>query len=467
MIQPERLFAINSRGPRSGRYVLYWMQASQRSRCNHALEHAIDMANALKLPLLACFGLTGDYPEANLRHYTFMLQGLAETSGALARRGIQLVVRTGSPPQVAGELAAEAAAVVADRGYLRHQVRWRASLARSVKCPAFMVESDVVVPVQTASDKREYAARTIRPRLHSQWQRFLLPLRQRRLRRDSLGMKLAGLDLSDIAGVLAGLGVDGSLGASRHFVGGAATARKLLARFIAGPLGQYGDNRGDPSLDIQSHMSPYLHFGQISPLEIALAVQAAPADQRAKDVYLEELLVRRELCINFVAYCSRYDSYDSLPGWARASLRKHSADRRPQVYTPAEMENSATADPYFNAAMTEMRITGKMHNYMRMYWGKKIIEWSPTPRRAWRTMLALNNRHFIDGRDPLSYANVGWCFGLHDRPWKERPIFGTIRYMNAQGLERKFDIGEYVRMADRLSGEERFNAEIAEDAEEK
>lgn len=450
MIEPQRLRPLNSRPARRGRYVLHWMQASQRATCNHALEYAIEQANALNLPVVTAFGLTDDYPQANHRHYAFMLEGLAETQANLARRGVQLVVRLGDPAQVATDLAGDAAMVVADRGYLRHQKRWRSQLGRKARCPAVMVETDVVVPVDAASTKQEYAARTIRPKLHRLWEQFTVPLGQKRLRRDSLGLRLDGEDLSNIHALLERLQLDPSVMTTKYFTGGLRRARKLLAKFIAGPLGNYATRRNDPSLDIQSHMSPYLHFGQISPLEIALAVGKSAARAECVNTYLEELLVRRELCINFVEYCQQYDSYQAVPGWARATLRQHQRDKRPYLYTPEQIAASATHDPYFNAAMTEMRLTGKMHNYMRMYWGKKIIEWSTTPAKAHRTILSLNNRYFLDGRDPLSYANVAWIFGLHDRPWQNRPIFGSVRYMNAAGLERKFNIDEYVRQMSSL-----------------
>jgi len=198
-------------------------------------------------------------------------------------------------------------------------------------------------------------------------------------------------------------------------------------------------------------MSPYLHFGQIGPLQIALAVRAARGlPKAAKDAFLEELLVRRELAINFVRYTPGYDRFACLPRWARATLKAHKSDRRERVYSLADLDAGRTHDPYWNAAMAEMRATGKMHNYMRMYWGKKLLEWTRSPRTAFRWMLELNNRYFLDGRDPASYANVAWCLGLHDRPWPERPIFGTVRYMNAAGLERKFDMQRYLDKVARL-----------------
>ena len=180
--------------------------------------------------------------------------------------------------------------------------------------------------------------------------------------------------------------------------------------------------------------------------------QAADADRRA---YLEELIVRRELAANFVEFESRYDDYACLPGWARATLDAHRADRRPHIYTREQLESARTHDRYWNAAMREMRDTGFMHNYMRMYWAKKILEWSSDPAAAFRTVLHLNNKYFLDGRDANSYANVAWVFGLHDRPWPERPVFGKVRYMNAKGLERKFDMAAYLRAVDALIDAER------------
>jgi deoxyribodipyrimidine photo-lyase len=236
-----------------------------------------------------------------------------------------------------------------------------------------------------------------------------------------------------------------------RFRGGTGQARRRLRVFIAARLGGYAEQRGEPAAFQCSLLSPYLHFGQISPVEIALAVRGAdrgtPADSRA---YLEELIVRRELAANFVHYQPRYDDYASIPAWAWATLEAHRADRREHLYTRAQLEAARTHDPYWNAAMREMRVTGFMHNYMRMYWAKKILEWSAEPEAAFRTILHLNNKYFLDGRDPSSYANVAWIFGVHDRPWPERPVFGKVRSMTAQGLERKFDMAAYLRAVEDL-----------------
>jgi len=455
MIHSERIRALSAKPIRRGRYVLYWMQASQREECNHALEFAVREANRLKLPMLAVFGLTGEYPEANERHYAFMLEGLRETQKAMLQRGVELVIHRAEPDDAAVELAADAALVVTDRGYTSIQRRWRRSVGRMAPGRVVQVESDVVVPVEVASDKAEYAARTLRPKIHKHLSKFLVPLEQTRLKRGSLGMGPSSLDIEDTAAVLGNLWLDRTVRRVRAFLGGTARAKALLRQFLDTKLKYYADRRNEPSRGIQSHQSPYLHFGQISPLYVALEAMTAAGDAREPiEAYLEELIVRRELAINFVQHCSRhrpYRSYRCLPSWAAATLRAHQKDRRPFVYALAQLECAQTHDSYWNAAMREMLVTGKMHNYMRMYWGKKILEWTRSPQTAFRWALHLNNKYFLDGRDPNSWASVAWCFGLHDRPWGERPIFGTVRYMNASGLERKFDMDEYLRKVGRLS----------------
>jgi len=452
MVQPERIRRLNDEWPRGGDYVLYWMQASQRAEWNHALEHAIAEANRRRLPAVVLFGLTDAYPEANLRHYAFLLEGLRETQAALRERGIRLVVRRQPPDEAAVELAAEAALLVADRGYTRLQKQWRQHVARRAPCPVVQVESDVVVPAEAVSDKEEYAAATIRPRLRRQLGAFLVPLAQTPVERDSLGLKPDGFDIEDVDAALAKLDVDRRVPRQAHYLGGTSRAKERLERFVAEKLDVYAENRGDPSLGIESHLSPYLHFGQISPLYVALRIQDAPGvRQEAKDAFLEELIVRRELSVNFVHHSPHYDKFRCLPAWAQATLAKHKQDKREYTYSRKQLEACRTHDPYWNAAMREMVVTGKMHNYLRMYWGKKILEWSRSPEAAFKTALALNNKWFLDGRDPNSFAGVAWCFGKHDRPWGERPVFGTVRYMNAAGLRRKFDMDTYVRQMERLA----------------
>ncbi len=447
-IHDARVRPLTERAGGRGKFVLYWMQQSQRAAGNHALEYAVQRANALRLPLRVGFGLTDDYPEATWRAYRFMLEGLAETAAALEARGIPFVLRHGSPPDVALALGRGAAEIVCDRGYLRHQRRWRDEVAGAAACPVVQVEADAVVPVAVASTRAEVGARTLRPKLSRRLEEFLVPLRPTPLAIRGGAAEARGLRLDDLDALLGRMRIDRSVPpVSDLFRGGTATARARLAAFVRGVLPRYAAERGLPEAAAVSHLSMYLHFGQISPIDVALAAR------RAGDaaVFLEELIVRRELGINFVTYTDGYDDWRAVPAWARGTLERHAGDRRPATYTREQMESAATADPYFNAAMKEMRFTGYMHNQMRMYWGKKILEWTPAPEAAHATALALNNRYFLDGRDPSSFANLGWIFGLHDRPWPERPVFGTVRSMTAGGLERKSAIRDYVGWVDALT----------------
>lgn len=438
---------------REGAYVLYWMQQSQRVGCNPALELAVAEANGLGLPVLVCFGLTDGFPEANARHYHFMLQGLAEVADGLAARGIGFTIRLGSPEAVALDLSHEAALVVCDRGYLRLQRQWRQALAQRIERRLLQVEGDVVIPVETASPKHEYAARTLRPKLHRLWEDYVIPLETQAVDKP-MGAVPRGLDLSDVGALVAGLNIDQTVAPVVRFKGGETAARARLRDFLDDGLERYAEHRQQPEARAASHMSPYLHFGQISPVEIALAVRAAPRGQaQDKAKYLEELIVRRELAMNHALYEPAYDRYDSLPGWARETLEARAATPRPYLYTRAQFEAGQTHDRYWNAAQAEMTATGYMHNQMRMYWGKKILEWSASPREAWDTMLALNNRYFLDGRDANSYTNVGWIFGLHDRPWGPQPVFGTVRSMG-QNTFKKFDAEAYVAEVARLAAAE-------------
>lgn len=451
MIHPARVRHLNALPVRKGRYVLYWMQSSQRAQCNHALELAVEEANALGKPLLAVFGLTDAFPRANLRHYAFMLQGLRETAAALQVRGVRLAVRLASPEQAALGLADDACMVVCDRGYTRVQRQWRERLAAEAPCRAVQVESDAIVPIEAASDKAEYAAATLRPKIRRALPLYLAPLAERPLKKESLGLRVPGEPLDDVDALLGKLNLDRSVGPVDACAGGYSHARELLDQFVAKKLARYDERGNDPGLDGTSRLSPYLHFGQISPLEVALAVQKArPRRKEGKEAFLEQLVVRRELALNFAHFDPRYDSYACLPDWARKTLAEHRRDKREYLYDAAQLERAETHDPYWNAAQQEMVLTGRMHNYMRMYWGKKILEWTESPEEAFGTALALNDKYELDGRDPNGFAGVAWVFGKHDRPWKERPVFGKVRYMNANGLRRKFDMEAYVGKVERM-----------------
>ena len=454
-VDPARVQHLNEKDVRPDQpYVVYWMQQSQRARNNPALEHAVAQANELERPLVVAFGLMDDYPEANLRHYTFMLEGLKETKAALAERGLRMIVRRGAPDEVALAVGERAALIVTDRGYLRHQKRWRQRVAREASCLVTQVEGDVVVPVETVTDKAEYAARTIRPKIHEHLDRFLSLPDSVEVRQSSLDLDLEeGLPLDDVSETVADLDLDESIPpVSNLYRGGSSEAESILADFCSRHLEGYDENRNQIQSSAVSHMSKYLHFGQISPVWLAQRIQEETAPDEDIDSYIEELVVRRELAMNHVHFRpDTYDSYDCLPDWAKETLFEHADDEREHVYSEEELVEGHTHDPYWNAAMKEMRETGYMHNYMRMYWGKKILEWSPDPRTAFDRTLTFNNRYFLDGRDPNSFANVAWIFGLHDRGWKERPVYGKVRYMSQSGLDRKADPEAYVRKVERLA----------------
>jgi deoxyribodipyrimidine photo-lyase len=425
------------------------MQAAQRAEWNHGLEYAARQANELGQPAVVFLGLTESFPEANERHYAFLLGGLKETQAALQDRGIRTVVRLGSPADGIVEFGRRASLVVTDDGILRVERKWRRAAAERLECPLIEVTTNAIVPLEVASLKEEYAAATLRPKIYRHLERFLVPLAVTGVRKDSVRISLDALDIGEKAKILQGLSLDRSASRVTSFFGGAAEARRRLREFIEAKLPGYGEARNDPSLDGSSRMSPYLHFGQVSPLWIALEVKKGPRYGQAP--YLEELIVRRELGRNFVYRNPAYDRFEGLPEWSRTTLLEHTKDPREFTYTFSELEQARTHDRYWNAAQREMVLTGWMHGYMRMYWGKKILEWSASPRTAFRTALALNNRYELDGRDPNGFAGVAWCFGKHDRPWAGRPVFGTVRYMNAAGLRRRFDIEAYVRKVEALT----------------
>ncbi len=457
MIQPQRIRRLNENDPRTeASYVLYWMQQDQRSECNHALEYAIRTANEHKKPLVVFFGLTDSYPGANLRHYTFMLRGLAETANTLTGRKIKFVLRQVSPEKGAIELSRDAVVLVSDRGNTHIQALWRDTVARKAACPVVQVESNVVVPIETASEKENYSAGTLRPRIHKHLDQFLVTLNTETLKKDSSSLNFKSLDANNWQKILDSLEIDRSVPAVETHLGGTSQARSKLKNFIEKKLYRFHTHRNDPSEDYLSHMSPYLHFGQISPLYIALEVLAAQKAKKslkpAADAYLEELIVRRELAQNFVYYSDVYDSIKSIPEWAQKTLNQHADDTRPYTYTRKQLENAQTHDPAWNAAQLQMVHTGKMHGYMRMYWGKKILEWSNTTQAAFKTAVYLNDKYELDGRDPNGYAGIAWCFGKHDQAWTQRDIFGKVRYMNDAGLKRKFDIDKYLAQIAEVTG---------------
>ena len=435
-------------------YVLYWMQQSQRIHFNHALNEAIKFANQRKLPLVIFFGLTTSYPEANERHYAFMLEGLKEVQEISCKFGMTFVLRIGELTEMIKPLLGDADALFMDMGYLVYQKEMRSNVINHVlnnekDLHVEMIDSDLLVPVLVASQKVEYGAYTIRPKIRRLIDNFRDFYKIETLTHQ---MKLdipSDDELTNIDQLIEKLDIDHSVKKSRFYSGGYIEGMKQFHRFVTHKIDQYPMSN-DPSLDLTSKLSLYLHFGQISSLELyerlnQLVSQGKVIGQ-AFDAFVEQLIIRRELAFNYVYYQKGYDRFETMTEtWAYVTMNEHHEDIRSTIYTTDDYMNFKTHDPYFNAAMKEMVITGYMHNYMRMYWAKKIIEWSATHKEAYQTIIYLNNKYFIDGRDANSYAGVAWCFGKHDRAWTERPIFGKLRYMNQAGLQRKFDIDNYVK----------------------
>jgi deoxyribodipyrimidine photo-lyase len=436
-----------------GRCVIYWMQRAQRGVDNPALNAAIDAANALGLPVAVFFGLHPHYPHANLRHYSFLVDGIAETRDRVEARHCAFVFR----PYPNHDLIkfcreVKAALVIGDENPMREPESWRESATRKLHVPFWTVDADVIVP-QKFFPKEEYAARTIRPKIHRLLPVFFHPLANPRVRHKWEPKDRPASQPIDPRQLLADLPLNRSTSPVSDYRGGTKEGQRRLRIFIKKRLVNYDTGRNHPDQSWTSEVSAYLHFGHLGPQTIAVAVREADAPQAAKDAYLEELIVRREVAINFVARNPQYDQLAGCPEWGRKTLAEHARDPRPELYREGQLEAAETADPLWNASQKEMVLTGRMHGYLRMYWAKKILEWTATPEEAFEIAVRLNDRYELDGRDPNGYTGVAWAIGgKHDRPWApKRPVFGLIRYMSAAGCARKFDVKAYIQRINRLA----------------
>ncbi|HAX42990.1 MAG TPA: deoxyribodipyrimidine photo-lyase [Bryobacteraceae bacterium] len=449
----QRIRALNDAPVRSGaQYVLYWSQMNRRVDSNHALALAIQKANALKLPVLFYEGLTCSYPEASDRMHTFVLEGVPETARRLARRGIgycfHLRRRRSAPNDILYRLAAQAALLVTDDYPTFIAAKHNASVPAKLDIPYLVADSSCIVPMNVLP-KREYAAYTIRPKIKKLLPEYLepapepLPAVNWTLPPPEFHTEVTN---ANIPALVASCEINHAIKPSLKYTGGRLAAEATLRHFLDNNLRRYARERNEPSAHATSNLSPYLHFGMISALEIALAARKhAEENHLIADEFLEELIVRRELAFNFARHAPKPDCLVNLPDWARKTLLKHARDHRDPVYDRPTFEHARTHDPLWNACQKELLLRGTIHGYYRMYWGKKIIEWSPTCQDALETMVLLHDRYALDGRDPNTYTNILWCFGLHDRPWQERPIFGMIRYMSYDGMKRKTGVDAYLR----------------------
>jgi deoxyribodipyrimidine photo-lyase len=452
----ERVSRLNDAPVRAGgRYVLYWCRWNRRVESNHALAYATTMANQMKLPLVFFERVTCNYESASARFHTFLLEGVPSLAAQLRKMGIgyvfQLPRRKKNPGADMRAVFNGAAAVVTDDCL-------RAIPALDVQFDA--VDASCIVPA-SAIPSQCYAAYSIRPKIHRLLPRYLNPVATVRPRvpcQESFAKSHTEVTDDNIDALVSSCEVDHSVRSSTLYRGGRQEALRRLRRFLKGGLRRYALEKNEPSAHATSRLSPYLHYGHISALEVALAVREhARQHKLIADGFLEELIVRRELAFNFVRYTKSRDTLDALPEWARKTLHKHRRDRRDPGYARDEFDQASTHDELWNAAQKEFVLRGTIHGYYRMYWGKKILEWSATPQEALHTMLYLHDKYALDGDDPNTYTNILWCFGLHDRPWPERPIYGTVRSMARSGMERKTDTAAYVREIEDLecTGQER------------
>ncbi|HKU76723.1 MAG TPA: deoxyribodipyrimidine photo-lyase [Pyrinomonadaceae bacterium] len=440
----------NSKINTNGRYVLYWMQMFKRANHNYALNFAIQMANEHGLPLVVYEGLKFYYPWANDRFHTFILEGVAEKQAEFAERGIRYVFylqrNDRDQKHTVAKLAHEAALLVTD-DYPCFIIPEHNERIAQLKLPVYAVDANGMVPL-SALPKEEYAAYTIRPKIHR-----LLPDLPRNIVTPPVEVQNATLEVDspetavtadNIAELVAQCDIDHSVKPSNLYHGGTAAGRKRLKHFVSNILPQYDKTHNEPSIDGVSRLSPYLHFGFLSIQEIVAAAETAKAPKAAKDAFLEQAIVRRELSFNLTRHNPHYDSLKSLPPWALQTMREHAGDPHPELIDEEIIEAAETYDELWNAAQRELVNTGHLHNYVRMLWGKKVIEWQRTYEMAFELLVHLNNKYALDGRDPNSYAGILWCFGKHDRPWFEREIFGTIRYMTSQSMAKKFNARRYM-----------------------
>ena len=462
-------------------YVLYWMIASRRLRYNFALDRALEHCRELRKPLLIFESLRCGYPWASDRLHKFVIDGMADNAAYCQSRRIAyypyLEPSAGWDKGLLAELAAHACIVVTDDFPSFFLPRMVAAASAKLSIALEAVDSNGLLPLLAtdqvfgrAYDFRRFLQKTLPT--HLQEMPTAEPLAkpslpnlatvpQKILHRWSMATPQM---LSGLSSVLASLPIDHTV-LPCETRGGPKAATQQMKLFFREKFQDYGEHRNEPERDAVSGLSPYLHFGHLSIHEVfseltrhekwqpeKLAVRANGSREgwwnmspTAED-FLDEVVTWREVGYNFASHRPDYDQYDSLPDWARKSLQAHARDERTHLYTLHEFERAQTHDPLWNAAQTQLLREGRIHNYLRMLWGKKILEWSAAPREAARIMIHLNNKYALDGRDPNSYSGIFWVLGRYDRPWgPERPVFGLIRYMSSENTARKVSVRSYIR----------------------
>ncbi|MCX6246411.1 MAG: deoxyribodipyrimidine photo-lyase [Bacteroidetes bacterium] len=448
MINPTRTLKLNDLPLKPGP-VIYWMSRDQRVNDNWALLYAQELALKLKQPLAVIFCLLPNYSFAMPGQSRFMLEGLTEVRLRLERHKVPFCLMKGDPAETIPRFLehCDAGALVTDFNPLRTTRRWKEDLLRKITIPLFETDAHNIVPCRAASPKQEFGAYTIRPkisRLLNNYMDSFPDLIIHPFPMDTCPF-IGEIDLDSVRNLHAG-----SPGYS-WIIAGEGAAEKAAEEFVSNRLVRYKTDANDPVKEGQSGLSPYLHWGQLSAQKLSKMVFSKEYEEGVADSFLDELIIRRELSDNYCFYNPHYDSFEGFPPWARKTLNDHRDDRRPFLYETGQFENAETHDELWNSAQKEMVNTGKMNGYMRMYWAKKILEWTRSPEEAIAITIFLNDKYSLDGRDPNGYAGIAWAIGgVHDRAWGERMVFGKIRYMNEAGCRRKFDVNAYIRKVKEL-----------------
>ncbi|KAF4519522.1 hypothetical protein B566_EDAN010706 [Ephemera danica] len=438
--------AVNASG------IVYWMSRDQRVQDNWALLFAQKLAMKNKIALHVCFCLLPKFLDATIRHFKFMLDGLVEVQTECSKLGLQFHLLQGDAASVLPSFVKthKIGALVADFSPLRTHLDWTESVKKTLPSD---VDAHNLVPCWVASDKLEYGARTIRNKITSKLPEFLTQFPPVVKHPYPASFKAEPIDWSELE---SSLEVDTSVGPVTWAAPGTQAGLAVLHEFCQKRLKNFGTKRNDPTINVLSNLSPWFHFGQISVQRAILTVNKFKS-KYAESVaaFVEESVVRRELSDNFCFYNPKYDSIDGTNAWAKTTLIQHKKDKRPYLYTQEELDSAHTHDDLWNSAQIQLVKEGKMHGFLRMYWAKKILEWTVSPEEALRIAIYLNDRYSLDGRDPNGYVGCMWSIcGIHDQGWAEREVFGKIRYMNYAGCKRKFDVSAFVA---RYGGKVHFN----------
>ncbi|AFN74659.1 deoxyribodipyrimidine photolyase [Melioribacter roseus P3M-2] len=440
MVLPKRVRKLKDAELKNGA-VIYWMQRDQRVYDNWALLFAYHRAKERQLPLIVIFNLVPEFLGASLRQYSFMINGLKQVEKKLSKLNIGFKLLSGNPAVTIPAFVKESGCseLITDFNPLRITRKWKKEVHSKIKIPFYDVDAHNIVPCFLASGKQEFAAYTFRPKIQKLLPEFMddfPPLK-----------KMPVNEFTNIKNDWENLKIktDASVQEIDWILPGEEAAFEILDSFIESKLEFYSDKKNDPNENALSNLSIHLHFGHISAQRIALEILRRTEHSKSRESFLEELIVRKELSDNFCYYNKKYDSFEGFPEWAQKTLNEHRRDKREYVYSLEELEEGKTHDSLWNAAQFEMKTKGKMHGYLRMYWAKKILEWTNSPEEALKYAIYLNDKHELDGRDPNGYTGIAWSIGgVHDRAWSERPVFGKIRYMNYAGCKRKFDVSKYT-----------------------